>query len=128
MSYPVRLRMLIIREMRIRLDNSPPKLQRNVSLAQLAQQAHTQDVHGGDLLNVCPPNIFGELQKRTGTFSIEFYLAKSRLPKRFMLSWVHEVWIEGGEEMANGRSLERHLKYFGLSWTTSEKRSPRRNG
>ena len=68
------------------------------------------------------------LQKRTGVFSIEHYLAsrtllwaghvarmpKSRLPKRLMLSWVHEPRIEGGQEMTYGRSLERHLKYFGL--------------
>jgi len=68
------------------------------------------------------------LQKRTGVFSIEHYLAsrtllwaghvarmpKSRLPKRLMLSWVHEPRIEGGQEMAFGRSLERHLEYFGL--------------
>jgi hypothetical protein len=31
-----------------------------------------------------------------------------------MLSWVHEPRIEGGQEMTYGRSLERHLKYFGL--------------
>ena len=31
-----------------------------------------------------------------------------------MLSWVHEPRIEGGQEMMYGRSLERHLKYFGL--------------
>ena len=39
---------------------------------------------------------------------------KSRLPKRLMLSWVHEPRIAGGQEMTYGRSLERHLKYFGL--------------
>ena len=68
------------------------------------------------------------LQKRTGVFSIEYYLAsrtllwaghvacmpKSRLPKRLILSWVHEPRIEGGQEMTYGRSLERHLKHFGL--------------
>jgi hypothetical protein len=31
-----------------------------------------------------------------------------------MLSWVHEPRIAGGQEMTYGRSLERHLKYFGL--------------
>ena len=31
-----------------------------------------------------------------------------------MLPWVHERRIAGGQEMAYGRSLERHLKYFGL--------------
>ena len=31
-----------------------------------------------------------------------------------MLSWVHEPRIEGGQDMTYGRSLERHLKYFGL--------------
>ena len=68
------------------------------------------------------------LQKRTGVFSIEYYLAsrtllwaghvarmpKSRLPKRLMLSLVHEPRIEGGQGMTYGRSLERHLKHFGL--------------
>jgi len=68
------------------------------------------------------------LQKRTGVFSIEYHLAnrtllwaghvarmpKSRLPKRPMLSWVYEPRIAGGQEMTYGRSLERHLKYFGL--------------
>jgi len=39
---------------------------------------------------------------------------KSRLPKRLMLSWVHEQRIAGDQEMTYGRSLERHLKYFGL--------------
>ena len=68
------------------------------------------------------------LQKRTGVLSIEHYLAsrtllwaghvarmpKSRLPKRRMLSWVHEPRIGGGQEMTYGRSLERHLRHFGL--------------
>jgi len=54
------------------------------------------------------------LQKGTGVFALEHYLAnrtllwaghvarmpKSRLPKRLMLSWVQE--------------LERHLKHFGI--------------
>ena len=67
------------------------------------------------------------MTKRTCVFSIEYYLAsrtslwagnvarmsKSRLPKRLMLSWVHEPRVEGGQEMAFGRSLERHLKHFG---------------
>jgi len=68
------------------------------------------------------------LQKRVGVFSVEYYLAsrtllwaghvermpKSRLPRRPILSWVHEPRIAGGQEMTYGRSLERHLKYFGL--------------
>jgi len=37
-------------------------------------------------------------------------MPKSRLPKRLMLSWVHEPRIEGGQELTYGRSLERHLK------------------
>jgi len=41
-------------------------------------------------------------------------MPKSRLPKRLILSWVHEPRIAGGQEMTYGRSLERHLKYFGL--------------
>jgi hypothetical protein len=51
-----------------------------------------------------------------------------------MLSWVHEPRIAGGQEMTYGRSLERHLKYFGLmddggkaitfsaGWSSSRKR------
>ena len=35
-------------------------------------------------------------------------------PKRLMISWVHEPRIEGGQDMTYGRSLERHLKHFGL--------------
>jgi hypothetical protein len=31
-----------------------------------------------------------------------------------MLSWVHEPRIEGGQEVAFARTLERHLNYFGL--------------
>ena len=31
-----------------------------------------------------------------------------------LISWVHEPRIAGGQEMTYGRSLERHLKYFGL--------------
>jgi len=41
-------------------------------------------------------------------------MPKSRLPKRPMLSWVHEPRIAGGQEITYGRYLERHLKYFGL--------------
>ena len=41
-------------------------------------------------------------------------MPNSRLPKRLMLSLVHEPRIAGGQEMTHGRSLERHLKYFGL--------------
>ena len=65
---------------------------------------------------------------RTGFFSVGYYLVsrtllwaghvarmpKSRLPKRLMLSWVHEPRIAGGQEMTYGRTLERLLKYFGL--------------
>jgi hypothetical protein len=31
-----------------------------------------------------------------------------------MLSWVHKPRITGGQEVTYGRSLERHLKCFGL--------------
>jgi hypothetical protein len=44
----------------------------------------------------------------------KFKLAPSRLPKRLVLSWVHEPRIAGGQEMTYGRTLERLLKYFGL--------------
>jgi len=62
------------------------------------------------------------LQKRTDYMASRTLLwaghfariPKSRLPKRLMLSWVHEPRLEGGQEMTYGRSLERHLKYFGL--------------
>ena len=77
---------------------------------------------------VCPPNSSASLQMRTDVFSIEYYLAsrtllwagpvarmpENRLPKRVMLSWVHEPRIEGGQEVAFARTLERHLNYFGL--------------
>ena len=63
------------------------------------------------------------LQKRTGVFSLEHYLAsrtllwaghvarmpKNRLPKRLMLSWIGEPRVVGGQEMSYGRSLQRHL-------------------
>ena len=66
------------------------------------------------------------LQKRTGVFSIEHYLAsrtllwaghvarmhKNRLPKRLMLSWIPEPRVAGGQEMTCGRSLQRHLGHF----------------
>ena len=68
------------------------------------------------------------LQKRTGVFSLEHYLAsrtllwaghvarmpKNRLPKRLMLSWIREPRVAGGQEMTYGRSLQRHLHHFGL--------------
>ena len=68
------------------------------------------------------------LQKRTGVFSLEHYLAsrtllwaghvarmhKNRLPKRLMLSWIPEPRVAGGQEMTYGRSLQRHLAHFNL--------------
>ena len=53
------------------------------------------------------------LQKRTGVFSLEHYLAsrmllwaghvarmpKNRLPKRLVLSWIREPRVAGGQEM-----------------------------
>ena len=68
------------------------------------------------------------LQKRTGVFSLEHYLAsstllwaghvarmhKNRLPKRLMLSWIPEPRVAGGQEMTYGRSLQRHLAHFKL--------------
>ena len=59
------------------------------------------------------------LQKRTGVFSLEHYLAsrtllwaghvarmpKNRLLKRLMLSWIREPRVAGGQEMTYGRSL-----------------------
>jgi hypothetical protein len=37
-----------------------------------------------------------------------------RLPKRPVLSWVHEPSIAGGQEITYERSLEQFLKYIGL--------------
>ena len=68
------------------------------------------------------------LQQRTGVFEIEHYLAsrtllwaghvarmaKTRLPKRIMLSWVCAPRVAGGQEMNYGRSLVHHLKRFDL--------------
>ena len=41
-------------------------------------------------------------------------MPKSRLPKRLMLSWVHEPRIADGQEMAYGKIFERHQNYFEL--------------
>ena len=74
------------------------------------------------------------LQKRTGVFSLEHYLAsrtllwaghvarmpKNRLPKRLMLSWIREPRVAGGQEMTYGRSLQRHLYHFGLPTVFTE--------
>jgi hypothetical protein len=67
------------------------------------------------------------LQKRTGVFSLEHYLAsrtffwashvtrmpKSRSSKRPVLSWVMKPRIAGGQEMTYGRSPGRYLKHYG---------------
>ena len=72
--------------------------------------------------------------RRTGVFSLEHYLAsrtllwaghvarrhKNRLPKRLMLSWVPEPRDAGGQEMTNGRSLQRHLAHFNLPTASTE--------
>ncbi len=74
------------------------------------------------------------LQKRTGVFSLEHYLAsrtllwaghvarthKNRLPKRLMLSWIPEPRVAGGQEMTYGRSLQRHLAHFNLPTAFTE--------
>jgi hypothetical protein len=74
------------------------------------------------------------LQQRTGVFELPYYLAsrtllwaghvarmaKSRLPKRLMLSWVNEPRVAGGQEMNFGRSLQRHLKYFDIPTTFTD--------
>ena len=74
------------------------------------------------------------LQKRTGVFSLEHYLAsgtllwaghvarmhKNRLPKRLMLSWIPEPRVAGGQEMINGRLLQRHLAHFILAAAFTE--------
>ena len=39
---------------------------------------------------------------------------KNCLPKRFMLSWIPEPRVAGGQEMTYGRSLQRHLAHFNL--------------
>ncbi len=39
---------------------------------------------------------------------------KSRLPKHFVLLWIPERRVAGGQEMTYGRSLQRHLAHFSL--------------
>ena len=65
-------------------------------------------------------------QQRTGVFELQHYLAsrellwtghvesmlKGRLSKRLLISRVRTPRVAGGQEMALGRSLERHLGYF----------------
>ena len=41
-------------------------------------------------------------------------ISKNRLPKRPVLSWIREPRVAGGQEMAFGRSLQRHLSHFDL--------------
>jgi hypothetical protein len=72
------------------------------------------------------------LQKRTGVFTLERYLAsrsllwavhvarmhKNRLPKRLMRSWIPKPRVAGDQEMTYGRSLQhrrRRLAQFKLS-------------
>ena len=66
------------------------------------------------------------LQKRTGVVSLKHELGshtllwaghaarmpKDRLPKRLVLPWVRKARPAFGEDMNNGRSLERHLGHF----------------
>jgi len=73
-------------------------------------------------------------QKRTGVFVLEHYLAsrvllraghvaqmhKNRPPKRFMLPWIREPRVTGGQEVTSGRSLQRHLNHFNLSTVLTE--------
>jgi hypothetical protein len=42
------------------------------------------------------------------------------LPKRLMLSWVHEPRVSGGQEMNFGRSLVRYLEHFDLPLVFTE--------
>ncbi len=49
---------------------------------------------------------------------------KNRLPKRFMLSWIPEPRIAGGQEMTYGRSLQRHLAHFNLPTAFTECQAP----
>ena len=42
-------------------------------------------------------------------------MTKNPALKRLMLTWVGEPRIAGRQEMFYGRSLERHLKHFGLA-------------
>ena len=81
---------------------------------------------------------YESLQKRTGVFSFEHYLAsrtllwaghmarmhKNRLPKRLMLSWIPEPEsrIAGGQEMASTAGR------FNATWLTSSSRRPSPNG
>ena len=102
---------------------------------QLAQQAGPRDVPRHHVPDVRPPHYLREsLQKRTGVFSLEHYLAsrtllwaghvarmpKNRLPKRPMLSWIREPCVAGGQEVTYGRSLQRHLNHFDLPTVFTE--------
>ena len=74
------------------------------------------------------------LQKRTGFFSLEHYLAsrtllwagdvarmpKNRLPKRLVFSCIRERNVSGSQEITYGRSLQRHLNHFDLPAVLTE--------
>ena len=94
-----------------------------------------RDVPRHHVPDVRPPHYLREsLQKRTGVFLFEHYLAsrtllwsghvarmpKDRLPKRLVLSWIREPRVAGGQEMTYGRSLQRHLYHFGLPTVLTE--------
>ncbi len=69
---------------------------------------------------------YGSLQKRTGAFSLEHFLANrtllwaghvarmhnNRLPKCLMLSWIPGLRVAGGQEMTYGWSLQGHLAHL----------------
>ena len=47
-------------------------------------------------------------------------MSKNCLPKRPVLSWIREPRVAGGQEMAFGRSLQRHLNDFDLPTVFTE--------
>ena len=69
-----------------------------------------------------------ELQRRLGIWDIDYYIVhrtllwaghvsrmrKSRLPRRLLTAWVNAPRLAYGQEMTDGRALERWLKRFEL--------------
>ena len=45
---------------------------------------------------------------------------KSRLPRRLLTAWVREPRPEFGQKMSYGHSLERWLKFFGITLRYTE--------
>jgi hypothetical protein len=75
-----------------------------------------------------------ELQKRIGIWDLDYYVGrrtlqwvghvarmdKSRLPRRLLTAWVREPRPKFGQKMSYGHSLERWLKFFGITLRYTE--------